>query len=40
MGGTCGMHGREANAYRSLVGSPEGSDLVENLGVNRLILLK
>jgi len=40
MGGACGMHGRDANAYKILVGSPEGNYQLEDIGVDRRILLK
>jgi len=40
MGGTCGMHGRDKNVYKILVGSPEGNYQLEDIGVDRRILLK
>jgi hypothetical protein len=40
MGGACGMHGRCANAYRILVGRPEGNYQLEDISVDRRILLK
>ena len=40
MSWACGMHGRDTNAYRILVGRPEGSDQLEDSGVDRRILLK
>jgi hypothetical protein len=40
MAGSCGMHGRDANAYRILVDRPEGNYQLEDIGVDRRILLK
>jgi hypothetical protein len=40
MGGAHDMHRREANAHRILVGMPEGSDHLQDIGVHRRILLK
>jgi hypothetical protein len=40
MGGACGMHGRDANVYRILVGRPEENYQLEDIGVDRRILLK
>jgi len=40
MGGACGMHGRDTNAYRILVGRPEENYQLEDIGVDRRILLK
>jgi len=40
MGGACGMHGKDANAYRILVGRPEGNYQFEDISVDRKILLK
>jgi hypothetical protein len=40
MGEACDMHGRDANAYRILVGSPEGNYQLEDIGVDWRILLK
>jgi len=40
MGEGCDMHGRDANVYRILMGSPEGNYQLEDIGVDRRILLK
>jgi hypothetical protein len=40
MGGACGRHGRDTNAYRILVGRPEGNYQLEDIGVDRRVLLK
>jgi len=40
MGEGCDMHGRDANAYRILMGSPEENYQLEDIGVDRRILLK
>jgi hypothetical protein len=39
-GGTCRAHGEKKNAYRILVGKPEGKRPVGNLGVGGRIILK
>jgi hypothetical protein len=40
MGGACGMHGREINIYKVLVGILKARDHFEDLGVGWGIILK
>ena len=40
MGGACGMHGRENNVYRVLVGKPWERAHLEGLGEEGRIVLK
>jgi hypothetical protein len=39
MGGTCGTYGKKKIAYRVLVWKPEGSNHLEDLGVDGKMLL-
>jgi hypothetical protein len=40
MGGTCSIYGGERGVYRILVGKPEEKDHLEDVGVDRKIMLR